>query len=163
MHPKEKQRKTTHLILTLALSIHLCFSRLPTTHGFIASDHPRQVPEHIRRTFNNLIRRVHKEQWTIGYRYADNCAPGARNNGQAIEEAITMSLNAWLQPVRDLNTGKPVVDDFRYVPDYVIKKDAELKLYDLRIIFFCDLVRSHALVGTNDAVPPLLKMRRGTV
>ena len=75
-----------------------------------------------------------------------------------------MSLNAWLQPVRDMNTGQPVVDDFRYVPDLVFPvPDAELKLYDLIIEFYCDLTTSHALVGADDDVPPLLKMHRGTV
>ena len=72
---------------------------------------------------NNLIRRVHKDQWVIGYAYADPewgepagvCPPEARHNGAAIEAAITDALRAWLLPVKDLNTGKPVVDDFRYV------------------------------------------------
>ena len=77
----------------------------------------------IRRNLNNLIRRVHKAEWVIGYRYKDNCLPKSdRKNGQAIEEAITTSLRAWLQPVREMNTGKPVVDDFRYVPDYKIRR-----------------------------------------
>ena len=112
---------------------------------------------------NNLIRRVHKEQWVIGYRYTDNCPPAARNNGKAIEEAITTSLRAWLQPVRELNTGQPVVNTFRYVPNLVFPlKDDELKLYDLAIEFYCDIAKSHALVTADDAVPPLLKMHRGT-
>ena len=164
MQPKEKHRKIPHRILILALSIYLCFSLLPTTDGFIAFDHPRQVPEHIRRHWNNLIRRVHKEQWTIGYTYADNCPPEKRKNGKAIEEAITMSLNAWLQPVRDMNMGRPVVDDFRIVPDLVFPlPEAELQLYDLTIGFFCDLGKSHAWVGTDEATPPHVELHRGTV
>ena len=129
---------------------------------FIAYDHQRLLPEHLRRNFNNLIRRVHKEQWVIGYRYADNCPPAARNNGKAIEAAITTSLQAWLQPVRDLNTGKPVVADFRYVPNFMIKDRAELKLYDLAIELYCNFARSSVLVGVDEAVPPLIKLRRGT-
>ena len=155
--------KTPRLCLTLALAVYLCLSALPATEGFMAFDHQRRLSEHLRRKINNLIRRVHKEQWVIGYRYMDNCPPAARNNGQAIEEAITTSLQAWLKPVHDLNPGKPVVDDFRFVPNYVIKEDAEVKLYDLRIIFFCDLGESAALVIAREDFTPEIQLHRGTV
>ena len=159
---RHKRKKTTHLCLTLLLAASLCFSVLPATEGFMAFDHQRRLSERIKRKLNNLIRRVHKEQWVIGYRYKDNCPPAARNNGKAIEEAITTSLRAWLKPVRDLNTGKPVVDDFRYVPNYVIKEDAEVKLYDLRIIFSCDFGKSTALVIAREDFPPEIQLHRGT-
>ena len=161
MHRNHKQRKTPRLCLTLALAAYLCLGSLPATQGFMASDHrnPR-----VRRKLNNLIRRVHKEQWVIGYRYADNCPPKSRKNGKAIEAAITTSLNAWLQPVRELNTGKPVVDDFRYVPNLVFPlSEAERKSYDLLISFFCDIAKSHALVVADEARSPYIKMHRGTV
>ena len=156
---ERKQRKTTSLWLMVGLAVYLCLVTLPATQGFMAFDHknPRT-----RRKINNLIRRVHKAEWVIGYRYMDNCPPKSRNNGQAIEEAITTSLRAWLKPVRDLNTGKPVVDDFRFVPDFEIKDRAELKLYDLRIYFYCDFGESSALVGADDSVSPAIKLHRGT-
>ena len=157
---QRKQHKLPHLWLTLALAVYLCLVTLPATEGFIAGDH--RIPERIKRNLNNLIRRVHKAEWVIGYRYADNCPPKSRNNGQAIEEAITTSLRAWLQPVRDLNTGKPVVDDFRYVEKLEIA-EADFKLYDLRIYFYCDLGKSHAGVLADEDRPPALLMRRGTV
>ena len=159
---KHKRQRPPHLYLTLALAVYLCLSPLPATQGFRAYDHQRQMPEHIRRNLNNLIRRVHKEQWTIGYVYMDNCPPGARHNGQAIEEAITTSLQAWLKPVHELNTGQPVVDDFRYVHKLEIVL-ADFKLYDLRIYFYCDLAKSHAGVLADEARPPALLMHRGTV
>ena len=149
-----------HLYLTLALAVYLCLSTLPATQGFIAGDH--RIPERLKRNLNNLIRRVHKEQWVIGYRYMDNCPPKSRKNGKAIEEAITASLRAWLQPVREMNTGKPVVDDFRYVPDLEIKDKAEAKLYDLMIAFFCDFGKSHAFVVADEASPPSIALHRGT-
>ena len=155
-----KQRKTTSLWLMVGLAVYLCLVTLPATEGFIAFDHrnPR-----VRRNLNNLIRRVHKAEWVIGYRYADNCPPKSRNNGKAIEEAITKSLNAWLQPVRDLNTGKPVVDDFRYVPNLVFPlSEAERKSYDLLISFFCDFGKSHAGVLADEARPPAIVLHRGT-
>ena len=160
MQRKHKHLKPSRLYLTLALAVYLCLSAVPATEGFITFDH--RTREEFKRKRNNLIRRVHKEQWVIGYRYMDNCPPKSRKNGQAIEEAITQSLNAWLQPVRDLNTGKPVVDDFRYVPSLGINNEAELKLYDLRIYFYCDIGESSALVGADDAIPPAIKMRRRT-
>ena len=159
---QRKQHNPPHLWLTLALAVYLCLVTLPATQGFMAFDHQRRMPEHIRRKINNLIRRVHKAEWVIGYVYTDNCPPKSRNNGAAIEEAITTSLRAWLQPVREMNTGKPVVDDFRYVEKLEIA-EAEFKLYDLRIAFFCDLDTSHASVLADEAHPPALLMHRGTV
>ena len=176
MNPLKKKHRDdksllqgARILLTLAVAIGVLFSSAPTADGFIAFDHfnPR-----VRRKMNNLIRRVHKEQWVIGYAYADPewghrsavCPPEARNNGEAIEEVITQALNAWLQPVRDLNTGKPVVSDFRFVPNFEVRpKDlADLLLYDLRIFFFCEFEISRALVGVDMAIPPALNMRRGT-
>ena len=157
---QRKRQRPTHLWLMVGLAVYLCLGALPATEGFMAFDHI--LKPHLKRKMNNLIRRVHKEEWVIGYRYMDNCPPKSRKNGKAIEEAITTSLRAWLKPVRDLNTGKPVVDDFRYVPNYVIKEDAEVKLYDLRIIFSCDFGESSALVIANEDFPPEIQMHRGT-
>ena len=160
---QRKRQRPTHLWLMVGLAVYLCLVTLPATEGFIAGDH--RIPERLKRKLNSLIRRVHKEQWVIGYRYMDNCPPKSRNNGKAIEEAITTSLRAWLKPVRDLNTGKPVVDDFRYVPDLVIpiEDEAERKLYDLVIFFYCDFGKSSALVIADESVPPTIKLHRGTV
>ena len=155
------------MLLTLAVAIGVLFSSAPTADGFIASDH--QNPRTTRK-LNNLIRRVHKDQWVIGYAYAGPewgepagvCPPEARNNGPAIEETIETALRAWLQPVKDLNTGKPVVDDFRFVPNYDVSNVAEFPLYDLRIVFFCDFDRSFALTAADEAITPAIKMHQGT-
>ena len=62
-----------------------------------------------------------------------------------------------------MNTGQAVVNDFRYVPDLVFPvPDAERKLYDLIIEFYCDIAKSHALVGVDEAKSPFLKMHRRT-
>ena len=157
---ERKQRKRTSLWLMVGLGVWLWLGALPATEGFLTYDHHVTKP-HLKRKANNLIRRVHKAEWVIGYRYMDNCPPKSRNNGQAIEEAITTSLRAWLKPVRELNTGKPVVDEFRYVHKLEIDKD-DFKLYDLRIYFYCDLGKSHAGVLADEDRPPALLMRRGT-
>lgn len=159
------------LLCLVLLSSGSCIRKKQTSDDrFMAFDHQRQLPEHMRRRFNNLIRRVHKERWTIGYAYADPewgepagvCPPEKRNNGKAIEEVITKALQAWLQPVRDMNTGKPVVNDFRYVPNFDVKNVPEFKLYDLRFVFFCDFGKSHALTKADEAHPPQIKMHQGT-
>ena len=175
--------KTTRLFLTLIVMVWLSVNLLPVADGFIAGDHhnPRT-----RGKLNSLIRRVHKDQWVIGYVYAGPelgepagvCPPGARNNGAAIEETIETALRAWLQPVKDLNTGKPVVDDFRFVPNFFIRDaealikdengiyvkdiEAKLQLYDLRIYFFCNFEKSAALTRADEAIPPAILMRKGT-
>ena len=168
MNPLKKKHRDdksllrgAQILVTLAVAIGVLFSSAPTADSFIAFDH---FYFRIKRKFNNLIRRVHKQQWVIGYAYMDNCPPEARKNGPAIEEVITQALNAWLQPVRDLNTGKPVVSDFRFVPNFEVRpKDlADLLLYDLNIFFFCEFEISRALVGVDMAIPPALNMRRGT-
>ena len=106
MNPLKKKHRDyksllqgAQILLTLAVAIGVLFSSAPTADGFIAVDHrnPR-----VRRKLNNLIRRVHKDQWVIGYAYMGDCPPEARNNGEAIEEVITQALNAWLQPVLGL-------------------------------------------------------------
>ena len=166
MHPL----KTIPLCLTLAVVGSLLFNIPPTADGFMAFDHQSQLPEHMRRKFNNLIRRVHKDQWVIGYAYADPewgepagvCPPEARNNGEAIEAAITAALHAWLQPVKDLNTGKPVVDDFRYVSNLDVRDKAAVKQCDLLIGFFCDFGQSSALTAADEAHLPEIHMHRGT-
>ena len=71
---ERKHRKTAHLWLTLALAVYLCVVTLPATQGFMASDH-FNPEKSLRRNLNNLIRRVHKAEWVIGYRYMDNCPP----------------------------------------------------------------------------------------
>ena len=159
---QRKRQRPTHLWLMVGLAVYLCLVTLPATEGFMAFDHQRLLSEHLRRKINNLIRRVHKAEWVIGYRYMDNCPPKSRNNGQAIEEAITTSLRAWLQPVREMNTGKPVVDDFRFVHKLEIAVE-DFKLYDLRIYFFCDLDESAAVVLADEARPPAILLHRGTV
>ena len=176
--------KTTRLFLTLIVMVWLSVNLLPVADGFIAGDH--RIPGHLKRKVNSLIRRVHKDQWVIGYAYAGPewgepagvCPPEARNNGPAIEETIETALRAWLQPVKDLNTGKPVVDDFRFVPNFFIRDaealikdengiyvkdiEAKLQLYDLRIYFFCNFEKSAALTRADEAIPPAILMRKGT-
>ena len=177
MNPLKKKHRDdksllqgAQILLTLAVAIGVLFSSAPTADGFMAFDH--QLKPHLKRKLNNLIRRVHKQQWVIGYAYADPewgepagvCPPEARHNGAAIEAAITDALRAWLLPVKDLNTGKPVVDDFRFVPNFEVppKDLADVLLYDLNIFFYCDFGKSHALTGADEAIPPAIQMHRGT-
>ena len=101
--------KTTRLFLTFAVSVGFLFSSLLAADGFMPH------PGYGDKLSFGLMKRVHKEQWTIYWGYDENCLPEAKNNGAAIEEAIVWALQVWLQPIRDLKTSKPVVNDFRIV------------------------------------------------
>ena len=79
--------RTTRPFLTLVVMVWLSVNLLPVADGFIAFDH---FNPKVRGKMNNLIRRVHKDQWVIGYAYAGPewgepagvCPPEARNNGR---------------------------------------------------------------------------------
>ena len=129
-----KLMKKTHFYCVLALTGYLLLCT--AAQGFIAFEHTH--PEQ----HNLLIRKIDKPQWTIGYRYAAECLPEDRQNGKALEEAITTALRAWLQSLREMQPARPITDDFRYVlqPDFNGDKFADragLIAVDTRITFEC--------------------------
>ena len=152
-----KLLKKTHLYCAFAL---MGFLLLGTAaHGFIAFEHTH--PEQR----NLLIRKIDKQQWTIGYRYSAECLPGDRQNGKALEEAITTALRAWLQPLRELQPARPITDDFRYVlqPDFNGDRFGDrpgLIAVDTRITFECQKEQSR--IWWNVVDPPDIYMRKGT-
>ncbi len=114
---------------------------------------------------NLLIRKIDKQQWTIGYRYGTECPPEDRQNGKALEEAITTALRAWLQSLREMQPARPITDDFRYVlqPDFNGDKFADragLMAVDTRITFECR--QDVSLARTGRVGPPDIYMREGT-
>ncbi len=148
------------LIFSITLVGYLLLGIAPAARGFIAFVHFEGVQFNVL-----LIHRIDKEQWTIGYRYGAECLPEDRQNGKALEEAITASLRAWLQPLRELHPARPITDDFRYVlqPDFNGDNPdnfAGLIAVDTRITFECRQSRSVALVGGG--TPPDIFIREGT-
>ena len=139
--------KTKRLFLTFAMAVGFLFSSLPTADGFM----PHVNFANLR---FGLIERVHKEQWTIYYGYHDNCPPAARNDA-AIEEAIVWALQVWLQPIRDLKTDRPVVNDFRVL----LHKGGPLtNEYDLFVRINCEKGRSSA----SASAPPYVHISERT-
>ena len=140
------------------LAGYLCLSTAPA-YGFIAVEHRHGEQ------FNLLIRKIDKQQWTIGYRYGAECLPEDRLNGKALEETIATALRAWLQPLREMQPARPITDDFRYQlqPDFngdPFDAHAGLMAVDTRITFECWQGRSLARTGRKS--PPDIYMRRGT-
>ena len=152
-----KLMKKTHLYCALVLTGHLLLGT--AAHGFIAFEQRHGLQ------MNLLIRKIDKQHWTIGYRYAAECLPEDRQNGKALEEAITTALRAWLQPLREMQPARPITADFRYVlqPDFNGDRFADRAgriAVDTRITFECRQDHSLALIGQVD--PPDIYMRRGT-
>ena len=139
--------------LTVSLVLWVCFNIAPVAYGWATFEQLHKS------RYNILIRKVHADHWTIGYDYID-CPPEKMNNGKALEEAMTKVLQTWLQPVRDLNTGKPIVNDFRYEHKERIWGEEAVKPFDLVVSFFCRFGISS--IGMGKLIPPRISMRQGT-
>ena len=142
-------RKTKRLWLTFAVAVGLLFNSLPVADGF--AYYPGYGTPRL-----GLIRRVHKEQWKIVWGYDENCPPEARNDA-AIEETIVWALQFWLQPLRDLKTSKPVVNDFRVL---FWDKEGAAPEHDLFVHINCERGQSSASVPSER--PPSVRIREGT-
>ena len=152
-----KLMKKTHLYCVLALTGYLLLGT--AAHGFIALEQRHGLQ------MNLLIRKIDKQQWTIGYRYGAECPPEDRQNGKALEEAITTALRTWLQPLQEMQPARPITDDFRYVLQIDFNGDrfadhAGRMAVDTRITFECRQDVSFARTGR--VVPPDIYMRKGT-
>ena len=140
--------KKIHFPFILVLAGCLCLNIAPTALGFITFEHQYGI------RFNFLMQKVHKDHWNIAYGYGDSCTVEETNNPEEVEEAITIALNTWLEPLRALQTDKPIVSDFRY------RLDDGHTDYDLLVILHCVWDTAHAVIYTLQ--PPEVRMRRGT-
>ncbi len=112
-----------------------------------------------------LILKVHEPEWKIGFRYGVDCKPEDRQNTEALQEAISFSIRRWLEPLKELNPARPIVDKFVYElqADFISREleDIEgLRAVDLRVTFKCEQGRSYAAIGR--IFPPAVFMRLGT-
>ncbi len=135
----------------------LLFSITPTAHDFVSSEH------HVFKKWRtDLIKKVHKDHWDIGYRYGDDCKVDNRPEAKDLEEAITKALQIWLQPLRDMKTKQPIVNDFRYQIQADLRIDNRKHL-DLGVTFYCvPKGRSRAGVLDNPNIPPHVEIDEGT-
>lgn len=147
----------SHIPITLVLMGCLLFNFTPTAHDFSSDQH--HVFKHWE---NNLIKKAHKDHWSIGYRYGDDCLPEDRPAEKDLEEAMTKALQVWLQPLRDMKTQQPIVNEFRYElepPGGAV----HWRDFDLRLLFYCQPKgRSGAQVFDRPEWPPFVKVDRGT-
>ena len=149
----------SHILITFVVGC-LLFGSAPTAHDFNSSDH------HVYKLWkNDLIKRAHDDHWLIGYRYGDDCLPENRPAEKDLEQAITEALQVWLQPLRDMETQQPIVNEFRYElepPGGAF----HWRDFDLRLRFYCKppkgRTRSGALVYQIAEWPPLVKIDEGT-
>ena len=168
--------KKMRYIFSILLVVLLLFSGTPVVHGFIALGQSEgALPLEL------LITKVHKPQWKIGYRYHVDCKPSERQNSKELEEAIAASLRAWLEPLKELQPERPIVDRFVYElqPDFdpnqfnqfdrnqpedierireILRE--EFRDVDLRVTFDCTQGTSSASIGL--IYPPAVIMRVGT-
>ena len=74
-----------------------------------------------------------------------------RITDEDMEKAITKALQVWLQPLRDLQTEKPIVNDFRFN-----QVSYESTSPDMRVKHYCSSGRSSASIA---AIRPTLNLR----
>ncbi len=152
--------KNMRYIFSLLLVVCLLFSAMPVGDGFIPASFGPSL-----KVLKSLIAKVHEPEWKIAYRYGVDCKPEDRQNGEALKEAISASLRTWLEPLKELNPDRPIVDKFIYElqPDYDPNTPKELegrRAVDLRVAFECTQGISGALVGM--LYSPDVIIRRGT-
>ena len=154
-----KLLKKMNLIFPLVLVGCLLFSIAPAARGFVPLVRWGMW-------FDVLVRKVHKAEWVIGYRYGPECKPEERRNGKALEAAITKTLRAWLQPLRELPLQQPLTDVFRYQLQEDVKEGDDQsegrRRVDLRIAFECGEAATGISVAKIGALPPDVYMRSGT-
>ncbi len=150
-------------IFGVLLLVCLLFSATPVGDGFIVATGGLSLEG-----LKLLITKVHEPEWKIAYRYGVDCKPEDRQNDEALKDAISTSLRAWLEPLKELNPERPIVDKFVYElqPDYdpsIHKSKDNLegwRAVDLRVAFVCTQARSGTLVGR--LYPPDMRIRQGT-
>lgn len=147
-------------IFSVLLLVCLLLSATPVGDGFIVASGGLHLDG-----LKILITKVHEPAWKITYHYGAECKPEDRQNDEALTEAISASLRTWLEPLKELNPDRPIVDSFVYElwPDYNPNqpKDLErLRTIDLQVTFECTQARSGAQI--NRGYPPDVVMRQGT-
>ncbi len=152
--------KKVRYIFSLLLVVCLLLSAAPVGDGFIVATGGLHLDG-----LKILITKVHEPEWKITYHYGAECKPEDRQNDEALKAAISASLRTWLEPLKELNPDRPIVDTFVYElwPDYNPNqpKDLErLRTIDLQVTFECTQARSGAQI--NRGYPPAVIIRKGT-
>ena len=149
---------TSDTFMTVVAVGCLWFSFLPTAHDFATLNHHLDL-----RGIRFLIDSVHDEHWDIAYIFGEGCPEGRHAQTKKLEEAITFALQTWLQPLREIETQAPIVNEFRFhqLPEltFEVLNQPELAHLDLGVIDTCGGGRS--AVGRQPNLPPFVFMRAG--
>ena len=130
----------------------LLFGIAPAVLGCASLEHTTKRQHH------SMIHVVHKDHWLIGYAYGNDCQPKDQESAAELQKAITTALQLWLQPLRDMNTAQPIVNDFRY------QLNADKHREDLKIVVHCVNGQSNALMFDKGLIlTPRVEMRMGSV
>ena len=100
---------TSDTFMTVVAVVCLWFSFLPTAYDFASLKHHMGAGGVVL-----LINSVHDEHWDIAYYLAEECPEDRHAQTQELEEAITFALQTWLQPLREIETQAPIVNEFRF-------------------------------------------------
>lgn len=136
-------------ILSFLISVACIVRNKPAREKFITFEQQGIFPDRA-----TLVRKVHEEQWKIGYRFAKDCPDEYRRDEEMLKGLITAALRAWLQPLHDAFPTAQITDKFILVrqPD-LVKKTSHLGLdeVDTRVNFMCKQGTSYADMGHGDA------------
>ena len=144
-------------ILVLMVMCGLFFNVPSTAQGFIARTN---------KNLDILLDKTDKPQWKIGYNFTADCPEAFRQQEEQLKEAITKTLQAWLQPLRERYPNRQFTDDFLLIklPDVAACEEDRLALRELdtRITFDCveNANISFARIALAGAAPDIC-MRKG--
>ena len=158
--------KTVNRIFGLVVALILLFSVASTTHGFATFEHWDAFG------WNTLIRKVHAEEWRIGYRFREGCPDFYREKEERLKELITETLNVWMQPLREAYPQVAFTEKFVFVRQADFKGVAEevaeegLKEYhrklnevDMRVNFWC--LPGNSTAGLHEESSPQADIQDG--
>ena len=151
-----KKSLKSNIFITLIAIGCLWFSLTPTAHDFATLQHHLDL-----RGVRILINSVHDEHWDIGYYLGEDCPPERRAETKELEDAITLALQTWLQPLREIDTEALIVNEFRFqhfhepIAHELLKKiDIDLGVIDL-------CVEGRSSAGFLPNLPPRVFIRTG--
>ena len=157
-HPMKKLVKSNIFITLIAIGC-LWISFTPTAHDFASMQY------HSGFRHQKLMDSVHDEHWDIAYTFfGEDCPPERHAQTKELEDAITLALQTWLQPLREIETEAPIVNEFRFQQLHEITLEdlekPDMAHLDLVVIDYCKGGRSRVTGIPNS--PVLVHMREGT-
>ncbi|MCG9130741.1 ankyrin repeat domain-containing protein [Candidatus Poribacteria bacterium] len=113
--PRQNYTKHIRHAISLMIAASVCISA--PTAAFKPID--RQIPDfNTILDVNILMHRVHDAHWKINYGFSEECNHEYHANPSSelveLEKAMELALQTWLQPLREIETKRPIVDSFSF-------------------------------------------------